>query len=859
VIELRTLGELGLRDATGREVAALLRRPKRVAVLAYLATALPRGFHHRDVLLALFWPDLDLEHARNALGQTLHVLRQSLGADVIVSRGTQDVGVCRDRLWCDAVAFDDDVRSEDHDGVLDLYRGDFLAGLHISGCPEFEAWVEDERTRLRRQAVEAALGYARRCEERGELGRAVGFAQMALRLDPYSEPTLTRLLLLMAHGGNRAEALRTFRTFEQRLRHDLELPPSDQLERLVAAITNGDAIGSTTTPQPPAGPALATAVTPARPVRRRRSAPRLAAMALPAVALAGVAAAILQREERGDTPTPLHRQVTYRGDVYNAAISPDGRSLAFLGGHPPSSITLFARDVTGGPTLALLTMTRTQKVTWSADGSYLYFNGCTGVSCGNFRLPHLGGEAQVVESMGSAAWAPDGVRFAVWIRGIPRIWTWNRLDGDSAVYDLEGDIQFVDGADWSPTADVIALTTMAGGRSTLRGIAADGSWQGVLLEEVGPVEFVHWSPTGRALYYLALTSAFTAELRRLPVTRNARAAEGAPTVLLTGLEVKGTSYARPAVSVSADGTRLVYTRFQARSNLWRIQPPARHGEAPASLSPLTSGTAIRRAPAASPDGAWIAFVQVGEEGADLWKMPAGGGPATRLTFLGTLYPGMAAWSPDGGQLAFSAGGAEAPRLWLIDAAGGEARPITGVETSATGYMTWTASGLIIHQAPGNRNLIALDPATGRQRKLLQDESGFVFMPRASPDGRMIAFNWNRRDEAGVWVSPVDHGAPQYLAPGHPLGWSPDGRGIIYGRAGSREFRLAPVPSGSGRVVGQLPFDFADILYPGCDVHVAGARWHLVCAREERSSDAWMVENFDPAARRSERPRVALAR
>ena len=86
-IELRLLGTLSARAHTGREVSAVLAQPKRVALLAYLAAATPRGFHRRDTLLGLLWPAADEEHARSSLRKAVHFLRQHLGPDVIASRG----------------------------------------------------------------------------------------------------------------------------------------------------------------------------------------------------------------------------------------------------------------------------------------------------------------------------------------------------------------------------------------------------------------------------------------------------------------------------------------------------------------------------------------------------------------------------------------------------------------------------------------------------------------------------------------------------------------------------------------------------------------------------------------------------
>ncbi|MEO7217622.1 MAG: hypothetical protein ABI026_05465, partial [Gemmatimonadaceae bacterium] len=73
---LRTLGALELLDSAGQPLNSVVVQPKRVALLAYLAVALPRGFHRRDQILLIFWPDLTEDRARNALRQAVHHLRQ---------------------------------------------------------------------------------------------------------------------------------------------------------------------------------------------------------------------------------------------------------------------------------------------------------------------------------------------------------------------------------------------------------------------------------------------------------------------------------------------------------------------------------------------------------------------------------------------------------------------------------------------------------------------------------------------------------------------------------------------------------------------------------------------------------------
>src|SRR5207247_1866351 len=149
VVEFRILGALNLLGAGGRELTSVLAQPKRVALLAYLAAATPHRLHRRDSLVALFWPELDQEHARAALRQALHGLRRALGEGVVVSRGDEDIGLDQEQIRCDVVEFERAVDAGRPADALDLYRGDLLEGFFIRGSPEFEQWLEDERVRLK--------------------------------------------------------------------------------------------------------------------------------------------------------------------------------------------------------------------------------------------------------------------------------------------------------------------------------------------------------------------------------------------------------------------------------------------------------------------------------------------------------------------------------------------------------------------------------------------------------------------------------------------------------------------------------------------------------------------------------------
>src|SRR5881296_1656633 len=236
MVEFRLLGTLSLTTADGREAGSLLSQPRRLALLAYLAAATPRGPHRRDTLLALFWPELDQEHARAALRQSLHVLRTALGADTLVSRGDEEIGLDFERIWCDVAAFARAIDGGEPGQALDLYRGNLLEGFFISDAPEFERWLEFERAKLAGVAARTARMLAQSCEKRGDLSTAVHWARRAIELAPNDEGLLRQLIAVLDRTGDRAGALQAYEEFAQHLAEEYEAEPAAETKALLAAV-----------------------------------------------------------------------------------------------------------------------------------------------------------------------------------------------------------------------------------------------------------------------------------------------------------------------------------------------------------------------------------------------------------------------------------------------------------------------------------------------------------------------------------------------------------------------------------------------------------------------------------------------
>ncbi len=236
VIRFRVLGAVDLWDEQGNPVRSILAQPRRLALLAYLAMSSRRGFVRRDQTIALFWPEHDSEHARAALNRAVYYLRQAIGDRVIESRGSDEIAVAPDYVWCDAVALQSAVDEGQCAEAVELYRGELLEGFFVSNAPGFERWVDEERRRLASDVARAAWSLADGAERDGNYAAAAQWCGWALDRSPLDEAGVRRLMAVLDRAGDRAGAVLAYDRFARRLAADLELSPAPESRMLLDAI-----------------------------------------------------------------------------------------------------------------------------------------------------------------------------------------------------------------------------------------------------------------------------------------------------------------------------------------------------------------------------------------------------------------------------------------------------------------------------------------------------------------------------------------------------------------------------------------------------------------------------------------------
>lgn len=297
--------------------------------------------------------------------------------------------------------------------------------------------------------------------------------------------------------------------------------------------------------------------------------------------------------------------------------------------------------------------------------------------------------------------------------------------------------------------------------------------------------------------------------------------------------------------ISPDGRVIAYVRRsndimtdKARSSIWLIDV------ASGAQRPLIAGAnGDSFSPRWSPDGKRLAYVMASGSAPQLYIRWMDSGESARITGLPDSPQGIA-WSPNGRQLAYlmtvpddgtklgqappkpeGANWAEPlqiidkvtyradgagylkpgfDHIFIVDALGGAPRQLT-FGAFHDGAPEWTRNGRSIlfsairkpewELIANNSELYRLDLDSGVIAPLTT-RNGPDFSPKASPDGRMIAFlGFDDRlkgyEQSNLYVMPINGGAARAVAPNLDRGiqqieWSSDSRSVVaaYEQAGS---------------------------------------------------------------------------
>jgi Tol biopolymer transport system component len=549
------------------------------------------------------------------------------------------------------------------------------------------------------------------------------------------------------------------------------------------------------------------------------------------------------------------------------AISPDGRTLAYVAG-PPGKRRLYVRQIDGGRAIALTVegvAESQRRPDWSPDGTHIVFQaGQQGlgvrpaVRTGTlYTVPALGGDPTLLlppTRDGIAftpSWSPDGSEIAyaseAGILVIPtrpgatprQVVTSQQIvhsprwspDGLSLVY-VRGGAYFALGEDMLGNTEnsSIQMVTIASGttRALTKGDALDTS----------PV----WMPDGRSVLYVSSLGGGR-DVYRLRLSRSG-APDGAPERVTSGLNAH-------SISLSKDGKVLAYSSLSFRANIWSAPIAAGGVASTADATQVTFGSEKTEKLAVSPDGRWLAYDSDRSGNADVWKLRIGDTEPQQVT-RDPAPEFVNDWSPDGSEILFhTIRGATRRDLMSVTADGTRTHVIAATEMEEQ-HGSWSPDGNRVVFSGGDSvgDLYHIYLATRANKespwgtpRMLTSDTGVD--ARWSPDGRSIVYT--RRSELRMMDADGTNDrlfVSRFDAPDHPLpqyaAWSRDGKTVYVKAAGdARAASIWAVPATGGTA--RLIMKFDDPSRPSLRREFAtdGTHFYFTIAQDE--SDIWIVE------------------
>jgi len=207
MLEIRTLGGMQLLIEDKLVGNGISRKSQ--ALLVYLAIS--ERSASREFLGEFFWEGFSQLRAMNNLRVSLSQLRKNLPDSLIIDR--YNVAINSDcKYWLDIHHFNEATGNGNTEDALRLYQGDFLEGLHLRGCREFEHWVITEQEILRQKMISALQRKVANCINSGRYLDGLTYARRLLEMNPLLESAHRQLMRLLTYEDQPGTALTQYET-----------------------------------------------------------------------------------------------------------------------------------------------------------------------------------------------------------------------------------------------------------------------------------------------------------------------------------------------------------------------------------------------------------------------------------------------------------------------------------------------------------------------------------------------------------------------------------------------------------------------------------------------------------------------
>ncbi|MFN7926819.1 MAG: winged helix-turn-helix domain-containing protein [Blastocatellia bacterium] len=565
------------------------------------------------------------------------------------------------------------------------------------------------------------------------------------------------------------------------------------------------AVKTVTAPVPPSRPETiptspatkATALLPKRFLRLRES-PYGISIFLVTLLVAVIAAlGFWYSRTRPNSPSPAPfrnmqiRRLTSTGTAYEAAISPDGRSLVYLSSSQPlgGSHSLWLKQLATNQETPLLPETELifRGLAFSPDGQFIYYAQRPAHSASNtlYRLSIHGGLPQklLVGVDSAVSFSPDGKQIA-FVREDETV-------GESAllISNADGTAErklaacrlpdnfSVDGPSWSADGRQIAIAKMLPAPDfhfRLLSLRVIGAAQPIGETQWAWLMRVAWQQDGKGLFVVGRTKTSAANYQIWQVTYPAGEVQ----------KVTNDLHSYRNLNLTPDSTQLVTVQSEVRANLWLV--PA---DNPARGVPLTNDSINQNGYSGldwTPRGE-IVYTSIANGRENLWRTNTTGAPPRQLTPDANdthLSPSL---SPDGSYVVFTSSRSGPSHIWRLNIDDSKLTEITQGTQDLNPQCSPDGKWILYSAERNGRRVIMKRPVQGGPNEEIVVTDKWSDFPAVSPDNQWLACLYQEQTNSPrkIALLPFAGGAPTRLLelpntyPSSSLRWHPQNRALSY--------------------------------------------------------------------------------
>ena len=190
----------------------------------------------REMLIDALWPEVEPDKGANQFRVTCTYIRNTLaeiGFPEMLLRDRDSYFLDSDKLNCDTYTFSSII------GSLSITKPDVAAwekaaalytGRYFSD--KAYEWTLNTSTRLENDFKTLIYRLATEYMKTGDQKAACSAIARILEQDPYEEEAVEKLMSLLLYSGENAAAARVYREYEEKLKAELDIAPSDDLKLL---------------------------------------------------------------------------------------------------------------------------------------------------------------------------------------------------------------------------------------------------------------------------------------------------------------------------------------------------------------------------------------------------------------------------------------------------------------------------------------------------------------------------------------------------------------------------------------------------------------------------------------------------